>query len=244
MQKHVVRLFSAHQQTRFGATKKLKGGKMCLKKKVLIEAFLNAVAMVAMATVWFFSPSEASVLRQLEGETNRSAGDSAVARVVEFPLSAAVRFGGGLLYDDRAPGGVLGGAELALDIKPNRLPIVFSISAEYWKKSPWASRPCEIQDMTALNLFYTRTIFSRWRTDIYLGGGIGRLSVPSSEDTSATVSGTLFDLVGGVNVKLFWKLGSYGALKYIHAAKTVDDVKVIDFDDAGYLVGISVNFGW
>lgn len=70
------------------------------------------------------------------------------------------------------------------------------------------------------------------------------LYVPRVDDPDARERGILFDLVGGINIKVFWKVGLYVEGKYIYSSKTTDNIKVIDFSDFPVLVGFSLNFGW
>lgn len=78
----------------------------------------------------------------------------------------------------------------------------------------------------------------------YLGGGIGWLDVPKIGNPDAVERGALSDVVCGVNIRAFWKIGFYIEGKYIYCSKTTDGVKVIDFSDVGAMVGISLNLGW
>jgi len=56
-------------------------------------------------------------------------------------VDISLRLGQGGLRHDSAPDGVLGGGQLALDIKPCKYPIAISISQEYHKKDPVADSP-------------------------------------------------------------------------------------------------------
>jgi len=157
-------------------------------------------------------------------------------------VDISLRLGQGGLRHDSAPDGVLGGGQLALDIKPCKYPIAISISQEYHKKDPVADSPYEIESLVAVNMLYMATL-SNYATG-YLVGGIGGLSVPKIEDTDAMERGVLFDVVCGINIKVFWKIGFYIEGKYIYSRKTIDNVKVIDFNDVGAMVGLSLNLDW
>ena len=89
-----------------------------------------------------------------------------------------------------------------------------------------------------------RPIFRKWKSNIYLGGGTGVLWVPKGDGSGDMERGILFDIIGGINIKAFWKIGLYGAGKYIYSSNSTNNVKVIDFSNVGALVGISLNFGW
>ena len=95
--------------------------------------------------------------------------------------------------------------------------------------------------MLAVNTLYLTPVFNE-KADVYLGGGIGLLDVPKIGDPDNTQRGILLDAVAGINYKAFWKIGFYVEGKYIYASKTVNNVKVIDFSDPGFMVGISLNF--
>ena len=77
-----------------------------------------------------------------------------------------------------------------------------------------------------------------------LGGGIGWFDVPKIGNPGAVERGALIDVVCGVNIRAFWKIGFYIEGKYIYCSKMTDSVKVIDLSDVGAMVGISLNLGW
>jgi len=147
--------------------------------------------------------------------------------------------------DHRAEDGIVGGGQLGLDVKMAELPIAISVTYEYYTKSPDPIFPYEIAGLVVANALYMRPAARGWwKSNVWLGGGIGTLSVPKLGVPDAMERGILFDLVGGINVRLFWKMGLYIEGKYIYSSKTTDDIKVIDFSDFPVLVGISLNFGW
>ena len=165
-------------------------------------------------------------------------------------VGVTLRLGQGGLRHDRAPDGVLGGGQLALDIKLDKHPIAISISQEYHKKDPVADSPYEIDRLVAANALYMATVAKKKPEERavvyavgYLGGGIGWLDVPKIGNPDAMERGAMFDIACGVNIRAFWKIGFYIEGKYIHSSKTTDNVKVIDFNDIGAMVGISFNLG-
>lgn len=166
-------------------------------------------------------------------------------------VDVTLRLGQGGLRDNRAPDGVLGGGQLALDVRLGKHPIAISISQEYHKKDLVADCPYEIDGLVAANVLYMVTV-ARKRAEkkpvgctvAYLGGGVGWLDAPEIGNPDAMARGILFDLVCGINVKVLWKIGIYVEGKYIYSSKTTDNVKVIDFSDVGAMVGISLNSGW
>jgi len=166
-------------------------------------------------------------------------------------VDVTLRLGQGGLRHDSAPDGVLGGGQLALDVKPCKYPIAISISQEYHKKDPVADSPYEIESLVVVNMLYVATIAKKKPEEEpvvyavgYLGGGVGGLSVPKIEDPDAMERGVLFDVVCGINIKIFWKIGFYIEGKYIYSSKTIDNIKVIDFNNVGAMVGLSLNLGW
>ncbi len=156
-------------------------------------------------------------------------------------VGITLRLGQGGLIDKRAPDGKLGGGQLALDIKLDKVPIAFSISSEYHTKGPDPTAPYEIGGLVAVNALYLVPLFKN-KVDIYLGGGLGGLYVPKIDNHDEVERGILLNSAAGMNFKAFWKVGFYVEGKYIYASKTVNDIKVIDFSDFGFMVGISFNF--
>ncbi|UCF71698.1 MAG: hypothetical protein JSW49_05355 [candidate division WOR-3 bacterium] len=163
-----------------------------------------------------------------------------------------VRFGGGMLYDERPPDGTLGGGQLALEIRMNRLPLAFQAASEYWSKGS-LEYPYEIESYTAakvllvgyvgkmLSFLYTRPVDIK-TAYVYLGGGAGMIRVPKIDRPNERETGLAFDAIFGANIRLIWKLGIFAEGKYLYSTKTSNDVKVIDFSDFGFLVGLSLNF--
>ena len=166
-------------------------------------------------------------------------------------VDVSLRLGQGGLRVDRAPDGVLGGGQLALDIKLGKRPIAISISGEYHKKDPDADSPYEIDNLVAANALYMVPVARRESeekkvgyTVAYLGGGAGWLDSPGIGNPDVMERAPMFNAVCGINVKAFWKIGIYIEGKYVYSSKTTDNVKVIDFNDFGGMVGISVNLEW
>ena len=158
-------------------------------------------------------------------------------------VDVAFRTSQGGLYDERASENSLGGGQLALDVKLNDFPIVLSIAGEYYKKRPDAIYSYEIQSMTVVYVLYTVQLLKNWKSNYYFGPGIGFLEVPK-ENSNTMEKGIAFDAAAGINIKAFWKIGFYAEGKYIYSSKTVNNIKVIDFSDVGFLDGVSLNLGW
>ena len=167
-------------------------------------------------------------------------------------VGLTVRFGGGLLFDDRAEDGVLGGGQLAADVRLAKIPLAFQLAGEYWSKGS-LEHPYEIESYEVFNVLlfghigrvmsclFTKPVV-RTSDYVYLGGGAGRISVPKIDDPDERERGIAYDAVCGANVGIFWKLGLFAEGKYIYCSKTTDNVEVIDFSDLGFLLGVSLNF--
>ena len=152
--------------------------------------------------------------------------------------------GQGGFRDDRSPIGKLGGGQLTLDIKPAKYPVALSISNEYYTNSSDPTHSYEIAGLTALNLLYMKKPFKSEKVNVFMGGGIGRLKVPQGErKPNATEKGILYTIEGGMNIRLFWKIGFYGVGKYLYANKEKNSIKVIDFNEFIVLLGFTIGFG-
>ena len=161
----------------------------------------------------------------------------------EKKIYFTIRSGQGGFTDDRSPIGKLGGGQLALDVKPGKIPIAISFSTEYYTNCPDPTHSYEIADMLSVNMLYMAQLFNIERANYFLGGGIGWLEVPKGEDEpDAMERGILYNIEGGINFRAFWRIGFYGIYKYLYAKKETDNVKVIDFSEHIVLVGITFNF--
>ncbi|NQV18510.1 MAG: hypothetical protein HQ534_08205 [Armatimonadetes bacterium] len=158
-------------------------------------------------------------------------------------VDITIRTSQGGLYDKRASENALGGGQLALDVKLNKLPIVLSLAGEYYKKGPEAIEPYEIQGMTVIYVLYSAPLLKNWKSNYYFGPGIAFIEVPK-ENSNSMEKGIAFDTAAGINIKAFWKIGVYVEGKYIYSSKTVNNEKVIDFSDVGLLIGFLLNFCW
>jgi hypothetical protein len=154
-----------------------------------------------------------------------------------------IRLGQGGFTDDRSPIGKLGGGQLALDIKPRTFPIAISISNEYYTNSADPTHSYEIAGLIAINFLYKKKLIKTERLNFFAGGGAGVLEVPKGEDEhDATERGILYNIEGGINFIVFWKIGCYGIYKYLYAKKEIKNEKVIDFNEHIVLLGITFNF--
>ena len=160
-------------------------------------------------------------------------------------IEYVVRYGQGGFRDSRSPENKLGGGQLALDIKPKKLPLALSISSEFYKNSRDATHSYEIDNLIAVNLLYYSHFKNMEKLKYFLGGGIGRLKVPKEEsDPYSTRTGDLVNLEAGLNYLAYEHIGFYGVVKYLRAEKSENNIKVIDFSEKIVLLGITFNFSF
>ena len=156
----------------------------------------------------------------------------------EKKIYFTIRYGQGGFRDDRSPINKLGGGQLALDIKPAKLPLVISLSHEYYTNGPDPTNSYEISGLVAVNCLYSKYLLKNDRLNVFAGAGVGGLTVPQGADPGA--KGLLFDIEAGFNARLLWKFGIYGAYKYLYA----DKENLINFSEHILLVGLSFTFGF
>ncbi len=175
------------------------------------------------------------------GRTGSSVQEADAAGENSFDFM--LRLGMGGFRDSRSSSGDVGGDQLALDIKPVKLPLVLSISSEYYTSSADPAHSYEIESLVVLNLLYTDQLPGLENIRYFVGGGIGSLKVPKSEaEPGVKVDDTLVNLEAGIHVKPFRRIGFYGAAKYLSAQKNVDGIKVIDFSESIFLLGVTYSF--
>ena len=156
-----------------------------------------------------------------------------------------VRFGMGGFNDSRSPENKLGGDQIAFDVKLRAIPLAVSITSEYYTNSANPTHSYEIESLIAVNLLYHSHFKNLEKLNYFLGGGFGRLKVPKEESNPEKLrSGELLNLEAGLNYLAFDPVGFYGAVKYLRAEKTENNLKVIDFNETIFLLGISVNFSY
>ncbi len=154
-----------------------------------------------------------------------------------------IRLGQGGFSDDRSDLGILGGGQVALDIKPNKFPFAVSISNEYYTNSAEPTHSYEIAGLMAFNILHMTKPFKSKRINVFGGGGIGWLEVPKGEaEPEARERGIVYNLEAGINIMIFWKIGFYGIGKYLYAKKETNNIKVIDFSECIVLLGLTFNF--
>ncbi len=161
--------------------------------------------------------------------------DSGEDRGAEYQL----RWGEGGFKDSRSPDGKVGGGPLALDIMPCNWRFGISLSAESYTRSPEPTESFEISDMYVFSLLYINSLEDIDKTDYFLSVGTGKLKVP---DQDRQVDATLINIEAGVHWKRFDRFGFYGSLKYLYAEKTLNDRKVIDFDETIFTIGVIYRF--
>lgn len=156
-----------------------------------------------------------------------------------LPVDVALRLTQGGLSESRDPdGGALGGGQLALDVRLDRLPLWVSLAAEYYKKQREAEEPWEINGMSAVYLLYKTELLPRLRSELCAGVGLGRLTTGSDEDAPVV------EVTAGINRQLYKRLGLWVDVRYLYSRKTRDHVRVVDFSNRGLLVGVTYNTAW
>jgi hypothetical protein len=190
---------------------------------------------VLILNIFFTSNQSFSeeIHKQNPQDQQKVSEDSSKEKIVYFTF----RLGQGLFRDDRSEIGKLGGGQRALDIKLEKYPVAISISNEYYTSSPDPIHSYEIADLTVINLLYMTKLLKSERANVFLGGGIGRLEVPKGEnEPDDMMKGTMFDIEGGINVVLYWRMGFYVIGRYLYANKNV-----IDFSEGIVILGLSFN---
>ena len=139
-----------------------------------------------------------------------------------------LRVGQGGFRDDRASDGKLGGGQVCVDAEFSNLPLAVSIGQEYYTKSPEPTQSYEIPSILMGTVYYVIPLTEEWPTDLYLGGGIGRLRIPQGEKAVA------LQAIVRIRTKAFWKLGIYAEGKHIYSRG-----ELIDFNEVALLIGIS-----
>lgn len=180
-----------------------------------------------------------------DDKNNTHVSSSEVEASIEDSFDFTLRLGEGGFRDSRSPLGKLGGGQLALDIKPRNLPVAVSISGEYYTNSANPTHIYEISDLLAVNILYIAPLLDFEKTEYFVGGGIGQLKVPYDDFIPGrSVDSHLYNLEAGIHMKTFKRIGFYAVAKYLRADKTVNNIKVVDFNETIIIVGITVNFSY
>lgn len=159
-------------------------------------------------------------------------------------VNFTLRMGQGGFRDKRSPENVLGGGQLTLDIKPVKFPVGISISREYYTNSADPTHSYEIESLYAFNIIYDRPFRNNKSLNYFLSAGLGRLKVPKDSEPNERVSGNHINLEAGINYLVYKKVGIYGAVKYLRAHKTENNIDVVDFNELIMLLGISFGFSY
>jgi len=159
------------------------------------------------------------------------------------PHKFTIKYGLGGFSDDRSPEGALGGNQFALDVGLNDSPLSVLLTAEYYTNGTEPTHNYEIRKLYSVNLIYHYQLLSMKDTTFFVGGGLGKLNVPESESNPGkSVSSNLINLEMGIGYQPYENFGFYGTIKYLKAEKDVSNIKVIDFDEVIFLVGVSYGF--
>ncbi len=181
--------------------------------------------------------------RDITTTTQSSSEDTDAPKDDKFDFT--LRMGEGGFRDSRSPIGELGGGQLALDIKPVMSPVAYSISSEYYTNSADPTHSYEISSLISLNILYMAQLFEYEKTNYFLGGGIGWLKVPNSVGAiDSKLSSNLYNLEAGIHMRAFRKIGFYAVVKYLRAQREVNNIKVINFNEGIFLLGVTYNFSF
>ena len=154
-----------------------------------------------------------------------------------------VRYGQGGFSDSRSPDGKVGGGQIAFDIRLKDLPFSILISSEFYTKSPDPTNNYEISNFDSINLLYNTDFPFIENTSLFFGGGIGRLSAPEGPaNPGSKVSTEALNLELGLYLRPYEQFGFYAVLKNIQADRRINDIKIIDFNESIFLIGISYDF--
>lgn len=154
-----------------------------------------------------------------------------------------IRYGQGGFSDSRSEENKLGGGEITLDIRPRNSNLAISIATEFYTNGPEPTHYYEIPFIYSANILYF--LPSNWseKTDLFFGGGIGRLGVPDElNNPEKSIVDNAYNLQAAIHYKAFRRFGFYAVTKYLTAHKSIDGVKIIDFDEYILLLGISYRF--
>jgi hypothetical protein len=157
---------------------------------------------------------------------------------VEFTL----KYGQGGFNESRSEIGKLGGGQIALEIQYLPYPVAISLTGEYYTNSANPTHWYEVSDLTAINILYiVRPLFPE-RIKLFAGGGFGVLEVPKEGLANMYNKNWLGNIEAGVSYRIFWKLGAYGAYKYLYSRKKENNEYVIDFHEHVLILGIQLSF--
>jgi len=158
-------------------------------------------------------------------------------------LKYSARYGIGGFSESRSPEGSLGGGQIAFDIYLTHLPICFSISQESYTNSPDPTHSYEIARMISANVFYFDHLNNMDKVSYFLGIGAGKLNVPRSETSPKPyVSDNYINIASRIHYKISTHFSLYALVKHLSADKSVNSVKVIDYNDTILLLGIGYDF--
>ncbi|MDH5394194.1 MAG: hypothetical protein OEY11_13490 [Gammaproteobacteria bacterium] len=154
-----------------------------------------------------------------------------------------LRYGTGGFNDARSPLNKLGGDQLGLDIRIKDSALSLLLASEYYTNSPDPTHAYEISRMYSINLLYHADTLLINNASIFMGGGVGRLSVPETETNPGSyISSDLLSLEAGLYLRPYQPFGFFGLIKYLYAEKNVAGHNDIDFNELIFLIGVSYDF--
>lgn len=167
--------------------------------------------------------------------------DNDIAKEDSFDYT--VRYGQGGFSDSRSPEGKLGGGQIAFDIRLKDSPFSILLSSEFYKNSQFPTHNYEISNFDSINLLYNTNFPLIKNTSLFFGGGIGRLSAPESESIPGSIVSTdALNIELGLYFRPYKQFGFYAVLKHLQADKETNNIKIINFNETIFLIGISYDF--
>ncbi|MCK4707300.1 MAG: hypothetical protein KAU21_01695, partial [Gammaproteobacteria bacterium] len=154
-----------------------------------------------------------------------------------------IRYNKGGFNDNRSPLGKLGGGQVAFDIRLKDSPLSILISSEFYTNSQFPTNNYEISNFDSINLLYSTDFPLIKNTSMFIGGGIGRLSVPGGGSIpDSYVSTDALSLELGLYLRPYEQFGFHAVLKHLQADRDVNNTKIIDFNETIFLIGINYDF--
>ncbi len=186
--------------------------------------------------IYFFILINTSQLPAL-AETNQDNNETNPA------LKYSIRYGIGGFSESRSPEGALGGGQIAFDVHLTDLPLSFSISQESYTNSSDPTHPYEIARSISASVFYYNDLNNMDKVSYFLGLGAGKLNVPRSETSPKPyVSDSYINIASRIHYKISTHFNLYALIKHLSAEKSVNNVKIIDYNDTIFLFGIGYDF--
>ena len=151
---------------------------------------------------------------------------------------------GGLSRADLPGAQSLGGGQVALDVRLGDGPLWLSLAGEYYKEYfPSAKHTWEIEQISALYLFYKTERLPRLRAEFFAGLGVGKLST-GGDDQGVDEAAPVYEVTAGINRQVYKRWGLWVDVRHLRSQKERDQARVVDFSSNGLMVGVTYNTAW